>query len=242
MSLELLEKLAVESNNAEIINAVGSVKESYRTNVERLSFLEKDIKKAVEKRDEQSQLVKNKLGIKELSEEALEEALSKLKGNSSNDGEIKNLTTMVEMLKTEKEAIEASYKSKINSYKIERALSDLGAREEAEGKKAYDIILNEISDGIEFDENGNIVFKAKDGTTVRNTDGSPISLADKYNQLKDSDELSFLFKKKRSKSGTGSGGAGSGARVTSLNELDEAQRVALFKQDPEQYRRLAGLS
>lgn len=239
MSLEMLEKFASESNNSEVIGAVEIVKKSYKENVDRLSFLEKDIKRAVEKRDEQSQLVRNKLGIKELSEEALDEALSKLKGDKSNDGEIKNLATMVEMLKTEKEAVEASYKEKINSYRIERALNELGAREDSEGTKAYDIILGEIRQGASFDEDGEIVFRAKDGTTIRNSDGSPVSLADRYNQLKDSDELSFLFKKKRSKAGTGSGGATAGGKVVSLNDLNEAQRIALFKQDPDQYRALA---
>jgi len=51
MSLEILEKLANESGNEEFVNAVNWVKESYKTNVERLSFLEKDKQKAIEKRD-----------------------------------------------------------------------------------------------------------------------------------------------------------------------------------------------
>jgi hypothetical protein len=245
MSLEVLEKFATESGNEEVVNAVSSIKESYKGNVDRLNFLEKEMKSATEKRDSVKNLVKSKLGLDELSEEALDGAINSLKGNkdSSYDAEIKNLSSMVEMLKVEKESVESKYKQTVNGFKIERALSDIGAREETEGSKAYDIVLSEIRQGAEFDDDGNIVFKANDGTTLRNADGTPVSLEDRYNQLKDSNDLAFLFKKKRSKAGSGATGSNAdGAKITSLEGLDEKQRIALFKQNPEQYKRLANLS
>lgn len=241
MSIEILEKYANETKNEELLNAVNAVKTSNKSNVDRLSFLEREMKTATEKRDSIKSLVRNKLGIEEFSEEALEEAIKKMKDGKTSDGEIKNLTSMVEMLKVEKESIERKYVDSINSYKIEKQLTTLGAIEETEGNKAYDIVLNEVRIGAEFDQDGNIVFKAKDGTTIRNSDGSPMTLADRYNQIKDSDDFAFLFKKKRAKAGGGAGGGAGGQQVTSLEGLNEAQRVALFKQNPERYRQLAGL-
>lgn len=244
MSLEMLEKFATESGNEEIVGAVNAVKESYKSNVDRLTFLEKDMKKAVEKRDSVTGLIKNKLGVDDVSEEALDSAITSLKSkkDSSNDAEIANLSTMLDMIKTEKEGLQNKYNETVNTYKLEKELTKIGAVNDTETAKAYDILLGEIKQGAEFDDNGNIMFKSNDGTTIRNADGSPTTLADRYAQLKDSEELSFLFKKTRSKAGSGSNAGSPAGGVTSLKDLNEAQRVALFKQDPEQYKRLASLN
>lgn len=243
MSLEVLEKFALESNNDELIGAVNSVKESYKGNVERLSFLEKDMRTAVQKRDDLKSLVKHKLGVEDLTEDALDGFLTKVKSGSDevSKSEIKNLSSMVEMLKLEKESIASKYSETLNGYKIEKQLTSLGAIEETEGSKAYDIVLNEVRQNASFDEDGRVIFKANDGTTIRNADGSPMSLADRYNQLKDSEELSFLFKTKRTKAGSSATGGKPSNKITSLDGLNDDQRRALFVQDPALFRQLAGL-
>ena len=202
MSLEILEKFASESGNDEIVNAVKGVKDSYRSNLDRLQFLEKDMQKAVEKRDNLKVLVKNKLGLDELSEEALDRYIS---SKSSNDGEIKNLTSMIEALKNEKESVASKLSEVESGYRFEKALASVGALDETENSKAYEIVLSEIRKNAVFDSNGQITFKDNDGITVRNADGSPMTLSDRYNKLKESSDFSFLFKARRSKSGSGAG-------------------------------------
>lgn len=228
MSLEILEKFANESGNDEFINAVNGVKDSYKTNLDRLTYLEKDKQKAIEKRDSIKSLIKSKLGLEEISEESIEQYIQ---SKSSNDGDIKNLTSMIEALKGEKDSIKNELVNTRNGYRFEKALTSIGAIEETENSKAYDIVLEEIRRNAVFDESGQILFKDKDGITVRNSDGSPMSLSDKYNQLKDSSEFSFLFKTKRSKAGSG---ATSSVNVNTTSKSDfggsKQQRLEAIKQ------------
>jgi hypothetical protein len=242
MSLEVLEKFASESGNEELINAFNGVKKSVGDNINRMKFLEQESKSAFEKRDTLSNIVKSKLGLDEINDESIDSFLSKM--NKNPDAAMKadndKLASMVDMLKTEKDGLNAKLQQTANSYKVEKQLTKLGAIEETEGAKAYDIVLAEVTSGASFDDTGEIIFKANDGTTIRNADGSPMSLADRYAQVKDSDELSFLFKTKRSKQGGGSQGGSTGSsKITSLDGLNDAQRLALFRQDPEQFKRLS---
>lgn len=243
MSLEKLESFVMESGNEEMVKAINGVKETYKGNVERLTFLEKEIANATSKRDSIRDLVKSKLGLDELSEDALDKAISKFNssGDDTKNNEINKLSSMVEMLKAEKDGLESKYKQKINSFKIEKELTSLGAIEDTESMRAYEIVLDEIKKGSTYDDNGNLIFKANDGTTIRNNDGSPVTLADRYSQVKDSEDLAFLFKKKRSKAGSGLPTGNSAGTNLSLKDMNEAERTALFRSNPEQFKRLAGL-
>ena len=86
MSLEIIKKFAEESGNEDLVKAVGTVEDTIKGNVEKMSFLERDLKGAIEKRDSIKSLVKSKLGLNELSEEALDNVL---KSKPNVDNEIK---------------------------------------------------------------------------------------------------------------------------------------------------------
>lgn len=221
MSLEILEKLANESGNEEFVNAVKGVKDSYKSNLDRMNYLEKDMQKAVEKRDALKNLVKSKTGLEEINEDSFNNFLS---SKTSNDGEIKNLTSVIESLKTEKDSLFTKLQSIESGYRFEKSLNAIGAIEEAENSKAYEIILAEIKRNSVIDENGQILFKDKDGITLRNSDGSPLSLSDRYNNLKESSEFSFLFKTKRSK-------AGSGASSSNVPNIPKKLDINASKED-----------
>lgn len=243
MSLEVLEKIAGELGNEELTGALAAVKASFSSNIDRINSLEKDVKSSAEKRDAIKTMVRGKLGLDELSEESLDKFLSsnKKKGNDEFVAEKKQLEDMIAMLQEEKSGLSNKLQNTINMNKVEKTLNSLGAGSETNGEKAYELLLTEASRGVSFNEDGSIVFKANDGTTIRNTDGSPMSIQDRYNQLKDSDEFGFLFKEPASKSGSGyKGGARGGeGQVTSLEGLNDAQRVALFRNNPELFRKLA---
>ncbi|MCI4435371.1 MAG: hypothetical protein JHC33_00990 [Ignisphaera sp.] len=241
MSLEVLEKFAQESGSEELLNAVKGVKGSMGANLDRMSYLEKELQGTISKRDRQAELVKSKLGLEELTEEALEKALSsKTKSGSAEfEAEKRKLEDMVSMLQTEKESLNSKHQSVMNQYKIERGLNDLGASSEVNGSKAYDILLSEVTSNASFDGD-TLVFRANDGTTIRNADGTPMSLADPYNQLKDSEELKFLFLADKQKSGSGTQNTkGGGNKITSLAGLNDAQRLALYRNDPELFKKLS---
>ena len=240
MSLDTIKKIAEELGNDDLKTALAGLESSSRANLDKISALELDRNNAIEKRDRQAKLVKSVFGLDELTEESLTKVA---KGDKEPDvvlkAEVEKMSSMTEMLKAEKDALANKYNETVNKYKVEKSLMSLGAVEDTENQRAYDILLNEVTSGATFDENGNLIFTAKDGTTVRNTDGTPMSLTDRYAQVKDSDEFQFLFKQKRTKSGSGSGGnRGGGAKITSLEGLNDVERTRLYKQDPELFKQL----
>lgn len=232
MSLDTIKNLAEESGNEELITAVSKLENTFTENVSRIGSLEKDLQKAIEKRDRQAQLVKSTFGIDEISEKALNSLVDKTANpDDTLKAENDKLASMIEAIKSEKDSVLNEYKSMQNKYKIEKTLTSLGAVSEVANTKAYDILLGEVSKGLAFDDNGNPIFKADDGTTVRNSDGSPLTLADKYEQLKTSDEFKFLFKASKSKSGSG---ANQGANSSSHKQANvvgsKEERLAYIKQ------------
>lgn len=231
MSLEVLEKFANESGNDELVNAVNGIKESYKANVDRVSFLERDLQKSVEKRESIKNLIRTKLGVEDITEESIDAVLSK----KGSNGETEQLSKIIESLKMEKDDISNKFNSTVNSYKLEKQLASLGAFEDTENSKAYDIVLSEINKTASFDENGNVVFKDKEGLTLRNSDGSPVTLGDMYNKIRESNEFSFLFKTRRSKQGsgatTGKANGVSGLKRSQMSHAEKGKFIAEFGQE-----------
>lgn len=240
MSLDTIKQIASELGNEDLNSAIAGLETSNKTNLDKIGALELDRNKAVEKRDRVSQLVKNTFGLDEITEESLKNFQgSRGDADAVLKAENDKLVSMTDMLKMEKDSAIERLTNTTNRYKIEKSLAGLGAMSDTENQRAYDILLTEVTSGAEFDADGNLIFKANDGTTVRNADGSPMSLQDRYSQVKDSDEFQFLFKSKRSKSGSGSsGGSGGGSKLTSLKGLNDVERTRLYKQDPELFRSL----
>jgi hypothetical protein len=230
MSLDVVKKFAEESGNEELLSAVKGIGSSMSANLDRIGYLEKELQGTISKRDRQAELVKAKLGLEELTEDALEKALqSKAKqGTPEFEAEKSKLEQMIAALQEEKTGLSSKYEQTVNMGKIERSLNELGAAKDANGQKAYDILLAEVTQNAVFD-NGNLVFKANDGTTVRNTDGTPMTLADKYNQLKESEGFKFLFVETKPKSGSGTQGTKGGSTQTlsrgSMTNADKAKFI-----------------
>jgi hypothetical protein len=231
MFVEVLEKFATESGNEEVVNAVNGIKETYRSNLERVKFLEGDLQKSIEKRDHIKNMVRNKLGVEELNEDSIDGVLARLKSTP----EVDNMNKVIESLRADKESLSSEYKKTVNLHNLERKLLDLGAIEDTENAKAYDIVLKEISKTVAYDDNGNILFQGSDGLTLRNQDGSPITMSDMYKQIKDSEEFAFLFKTKRSKQGSGATGNKSGGQTSlkrsEMSYSEKGKFIEQFGQD-----------
>lgn len=218
MSLEVLKKFAEESGNEEVVKVIGDLEQSFKNNNDRLGTLEKDLKDAITKRDSVRNLVKTKLGLEELTEENIDKALSAKKTDDSE------YTRIIEDLKKEKDLLLNDNSTTKNQYNLEKQLIALSAPSETASAKAYDIVLKEILKSATF-EGDNIVFKKDDGTTIRNSDGSQYSLADKYREIKESEDMSFLFTPKRSKSGSGSQkGTGEGAATLRRGSMTHSEK------------------
>ena len=249
LSLDVLKQLATELNNEQLTSAVATIETDYKNNYDRINYLEKDLNKSIEKRDSfknELSLVKTKFGFDEITEDAIEGFLSsKGNGDEALKKEISSLTSMVDALKSEKEGLQGKYSDTLNNIKIEKELLALGAVEETEGQKAYDILLGEIKNGMSIVEDGSIVFKAEDGTTIRNSDGSPMTLSNRYEQLKSNEALNFLFKTKRSKAGSGSQRSGSYVKEAEYFDKNSAnfnltKQAEIYKTNPALYKQLKG--
>lgn len=239
MSLEVLKKFAEDSGDSEILTAIESVRNSFNENVTRLGALEKDLAKAISKRDGIKTVVRDKLGIDDVNEDALDAFLGSIKENAdiSTIAENKKLSDTLGAMKQDRDSLELKHRQQLDSYKLERALSEIGGREDSNGTQAYSILLSELSKGFSFDDSGVITFKANDGTTLRNSDGTPMSISDKYNSFKDSDEFSFLFKPRKYKSGSGKdsgqqkGGSDMGLKRSTMSHADKGKYIQDHGQD-----------
>lgn len=234
MSLEVVKKIAEETGNEELLGAYTALETSQRTNLDRMGYLEKELNTSIQKRDsykKERDFVKSKFGIEEITEESLEKALS-AKGNTSADTQ--KLEQMISQLQEEKNGIASQFENSKQMNKLERDLISLGAIKETNGDKAFDILMSEVVKGISF-ENGVSSFKAEDGTTLRNADGTPMSLADRYNQLKESEGMKFLFVEQKPKSGSGkqqSKGEPHGAlKRSQMTHSDKAKYISEHGQD-----------
>ena len=241
MSLEKLKELANNSDNEELKTTVEDVISAHNANLDKLAALEVDRNKAIEKRDATRSLVKNTLGVDELTEDNLKAAINNLRENADESlkAEVTSLSTLAQQREQEVQTIKGQLQQMKQRYAIEQRLNKLGASSEVDGSRAYDLLVEEVTKGATMSDDGSVKFFNPDGSTMRNPDGSETTLEDRYSQLKSNDELRFLFKTSRSKRGSGFNGTGAGETLTTLKGLDDKQRVALYKQNPELFKKLS---
>jgi len=155
---------ALQATNKELVAKVG--------------FLEKDLSKAIIKRDEAKQALADNTGDDELRKE------------------LDNYKEQLSQVEQDKADISSSYKGKLANSALDRLLDDkfLDVKE----GKSREYLKNELlkSEGIEFDEDKNdFVFLNEDKTTKFNDDTSKeYSIFDKLNELKEKDN-EFFFNK-----------------------------------------------
>ena len=87
-------------------------------------------------------------------------------------------------------------------------------------EKAYDMIHNELSANASFsDELNEYVYKNNDGTVKRNTDGTPMTIEQKAEQIATSDDFSFLI------AAPGNAGSGTGQPAEGASGQTEFDKI-----------------
>jgi len=234
LSLEKIKEIANGLGNDDLLEAIKGVDETISNNVNLINSLEKDLNKSIEKRDRQAKLVRDTLGVSEITEDSL-------KAFGSDDtlrAENENLMNVINTLKDEKDTLSNKYNETTNKYMVEKELIKLGATNDVASSKAYDILLSEITSNASFGDGGELLFKSSDGTTIRNADGSPMKLEDRYKSITENDDMKFLFKSSKPKSGSGSNGGKGGSNPTSLDGMNDVERTRLYKSNPELFKSL----
>lgn len=230
MSLDKLKELIGE--NEEGLKVLNEVATTQTELTKKLNFLELESKRAFEARDTfktQLKTVKEKLGLEDITDEALEKVL---KGKKSDDAEVNNLKAMLEKATKEREEIESGYKSKLSEFVLKSELTKTGLAQKAINGEMYGILESLALKGAKTDENGVIIFTNEDGST-KYVNGKPMTLADRVAELENSEAYAPMFKP-NGKGGTGagrSGGANGSKKRSEMTHGEKAEFITKFGQD-----------
>ena len=219
MSAEVLQSIV--EGNPQAQQELQSLLEVNQKNVETISGLEKFKNKSEnvlgeikEDRDRIKSLVRRELGLEELTEEGIKQkirsfgesdalsAIEKEYSNFKNDSynEKQQLAQQIEELKNDMVKKDLTHK-----------VMSTGIYGDLDSDIFSDMLTEWTLDGATLDENGEIAYISKDGTTMRNSRGDVMSLEDRISEIRNDPKRSKIFIEAR----TQGGGTPSGGRVVS---------------------------
>ena len=120
------------------------------------------------------------------------------------------------------------YKAKFTDKLIEVEIAKLGAGNDVVNDRALQLVIESLKDGATID-NGNIVYRDANGTTIRNGSGQPLSISEKMAQFKADVNNSFLFKKTTNGGGgiLPSGNGGNSSKSVKVDDDKQARINAI---------------
>ena len=191
---DILEKL---SDNSEMVNFVNSLNDKAQ-NVEGLTSkvndLERKSSEAVESRQTLKSLIRNTLGVEDISEDSLKALLdNKAKPDEKSQLEIDNLKKMIESLNTDKTQIQNDSNKVIQDLHLTNSIRDLGIGGMASTKIAEQQLVEILKSGVTI-ENGKAVYKNEDGTTQYYANGVEMNTNHKLDSIKANVDYAHLFK------------------------------------------------
>lgn len=179
--------------NEDALNVVSELEQSQISLTKKLNTLEVDSKKAFESRDEvksKLNLVKTKFGIEDIDEDNLAKILNSKGGN---DAELQNLKKLISQTTAEKEQIEQSYKLKLANFALKTELQKTGLAQRAVDTDAYEFLEAIALKGAHYSDDGLVIFKNEDGSTMYNG-AKPMTLADKVDAMLNSPKWAHALK------------------------------------------------
>ena len=205
--MKMEELLALLSDNSEataFVTGLNTKASNADKLTEQIGLLEVKANEAITTR----QSIKDKynkglslLGLEEINEETIK-SLKGGKGDEKSIAEIDNLKTLLQTATSDKETLTNDYESKLQNMALDNAIINAGVGANVANEAMLPIITNLIKSGAVY-EDGNIVYKAENGSTVYDTNNTPMTIEAKMNALKTDANYSGLFKPDM-QSGTGS--------------------------------------
>jgi len=235
--MDFEELLALVGDNEEAKGFVTGLQSTQKDNVTRINTLETQIGDITATRDKYkngNKLIKDALGLENINEDSISEYLSKSKKGNPNEAltaEIGNLKSLLETATNEKETLKSEYETKMQKIGIKNSLRDLGIDAIASSTRTAQDILREMEAGAVADGD-NIVYM-QDGKTVYGNDGKPLTKEGKLAQLKSSEEFKPYFKPDALGGSGTQNNNGNGGKQPS--DYTEAERVAMYKDNPTQF-------
>lgn len=228
MSFKKLRELLGE--NSEALKMIDTLEGNSSTNVETISRLERSITDITETRDKfksGNSLVKKVLGLDQLNETTLEDALALLKGNKGDDAskaEIENLKGLIEKANSDASDSKNGYESQIQTMALENAIANSGIGADVANKEMLTIVMGLVKQNATY-EDGKIVYK-NNGTTVFDADNKPVTIESRVNALKSDVNYAGLFK---ADSNGGSGTRPNGQSGSGTNNLEGMNPTEMMK-------------
>lgn len=242
--IETLEALALKlPEESGIKDAIDEAKKAQKTYSDTISDLERDRNSAIEKRDAQKRLVRDTLGIEEITPESLSTAINGLRENADESlrAELSKLNDIVSSKDDDITKLKSEIEQVGLRQQVQKELASLGVLGDlSEGAKVQELLMAEVMNGLKQD--GDFLgYTEKDGSTRRLEDGSPMSIKDRVESLR-SEEMPFLFKQRRNKAGGDNNASGSrkpDGTIAKLSDMSDKERITLYKQNPEHFAKLA---
>ena len=191
--------LAFVGDNAEAQKLIKTLEVNATSNVDRINTLERQVTDVTATRDnfkKGNTLVKSLLGLETVNEDSLNGALAKLKGNKGDEtltAEITNLKDLLAKSTDENKSLVTGYEGKISTMALDNEIANSGVGANVLNEAMFGIVTGLIKQGASYD-NGKIVYKIEDGSTVYGADKQPLTLSGRMESLKNDANYAGLFK------------------------------------------------
>lgn len=236
--MDFEELLALVGDNEEAKGFVTGLQSTQKDNVTRINTLETQIGDITATRDKYkngNKLIKDALGLENINEDSISEYLSKSKKGNPDEAltaEIGNLKSLLETATNEKETLKSEYETKLQDLGITTQLQSLGLSKIAKNDYAEELLLGKLKDGAII-EDGQILYK-QDGKTLYSNTGKPLTPSEKIAELKADSKVKDVLFLHDALSGSGTqNNNGNGGKQPS--DYTEAERVAMYKDNPTQF-------
>ncbi len=231
--------LSLVNDNEDAKAFINNLKETSNTHVSTINKNEtliNSLKGDLEKFKLGNSLVKSELGLEQLNQDSLSEALGKLKGSSNNNEEVNNLKAMIDKLNGNLSTQAEDYEAKITNINLDTMIANATAGASIQGEEAFSTVKTLLKSGVVI-EDGKAIYK-ENGVTKFNADNQPLTLESKLESIKTNPIYAGFFGKSVSNGG-GSTNNEQASGIKKLSEMSETERMNLFKTNKPEFQRLA---
>lgn len=196
MFKELLELVGDNERGKEIIASLQTTSENNVATINKLEGQVSDIASTRDKFKSGNSLVKSVLGLDEVNEDSLNaylESAKKGKGDEQSIAEINNLKELLKQATDNVQTVTTGYESKLSTMALDNEIANSGVGASFSNEAMAKIGLGLIKSGATY-EDGKIVYKKEDGSTLYNTAGTPMTISDKLSELKSDANYTGFFK------------------------------------------------
>lgn len=225
------ELTALVGDNEKAKNFIKGVEETVNTNVQTINKNEtliNNLKGDLEKFKQGNSLVKNTLGLEQLNEDSLKEAINSLKKGNPDEKTQNEIKQLQDMLKQKNNEVE-SLNNKFTQYQRDMNSKDMVkkyATHESVVPTARVDVENRINAMMSYDENNKPIFLNEDGTT-KYIDGKAADFEAVFNEIKSNSPHLFV----------GTTASGGGTQGNQSNNNATVGKIDGTKEEQEAYIR-----